>query len=584
MMMSDELLKNALEEESEKNVKPSVRRCVKKSIATEDDATSLAEAPKKVVRRKKIVPQENGSPLDESSFSDAAEAPKVIRTQVKRSSQRRGDVENESFTRDREERRVPLTNVRTERVASLLDDTPVEALPQRSLAREPREGREGRERSAQEPRYQKQRRDNRLVAPARGKNAFRQESQQGGRVRFENRRAQQGSRDARSSGRDYVPEGGALKITGTPYEVSGLLEMTPKGFGFLRTSETNFEQTTGGVYVSQEIIRKNALRPCQWLEGMAHETNRGIQFCELIAVNGASPEEAKRLPYFDELKAVNPDKRITLETTADRYTTRVVDMMAPIGRGQRGLIVAPPRTGKTVLLQHMAEAIVENYEGELHLMILLIDERPEEVTEFKRGIQGAEVYASSNDGRVRDHCRLAELCIERAKRLVESGKHVFLLMDSITRLARAYNNAQSGNGRTMSGGIDAKALEMPRRLFAAARNTREAGSLTIVATALIETNSRMDDLIFQEFKGTGNMELVLSRRVAEQYIYPAVDILKSGTRREELVLPELILDKVQLIRRALAGHKPIEAMERLLFFLRKYSNNTQMLIDLKQRV
>lgn len=582
--MSDELLKNALEEESEKNVKPSVRRCVKKSIATEDDATSLAEAPKKVVRRKKIVPQENGSPLDESSFSDAAEAPKVIRTQVKRSSQRRGDVENESFTRDREERRVPLTNVRTERVASLLDDTPVEALPQRSLAREPREGREGRERSAQEPRYQKQRRDNRLVAPARGKNAFRQESQQGGRVRFENRRAQQGSRDARSSGRDYVPEGGALKITGTPYEVSGLLEMTPKGFGFLRTSETNFEQTTDGVYVSQEIIRKNALRPCQWLEGMAHETNRGIQFCELIAVNGASPEEAKRLPYFDELKAVNPDKRITLETTADRYTTRVVDMMAPIGRGQRGLIVAPPRTGKTVLLQHMAEAIVENYEGELHLMILLIDERPEEVTEFKRGIQGAEVYASSNDGRVRDHCRLAELCIERAKRLVESGKHVFLLMDSITRLARAYNNAQSGNGRTMSGGIDAKALEMPRRLFAAARNTREAGSLTIVATALIETNSRMDDLIFQEFKGTGNMELVLSRRVAEQYIYPAVDILKSGTRREELVLPELILDKVQLIRRALAGHKPIEAMERLLFFLRKYSNNTQMLIDLKQRV
>lgn len=584
MMMSDELLKNALEEESEKSVKPLVRRRVKKSIATEDDATLLTEVPKKVVRQKKIASQENDSSLGESSFSDAAEAPKAIRTQVKRSSQRRGEVENESFTQDREELRVPLTHVRTERVASLLDDTPVEALPQRSLAREPREGREGRERSAQEPRYQKQRRDNRFVAPARGKNAFRQESQQGGRVRFENRRAQQGSRDARSSGRDYAPEGGALKITGTPYEVSGLLEMTPKGFGFLRTSETNFEQTTGGVYVSQEIIRKNALRPCQWLEGMAHETNRGIQFCELIAVNGASPEEAKRLPYFDELKAVNPDKRITLETTADRYTTRVVDMMAPIGRGQRGLIVAPPRTGKTVLLQHMAEAIVENYEGELHLMILLIDERPEEVTEFKRGIQGAEVYASSNDGRVRDHCRLAELCIERAKRLVESGKHVFLLMDSITRLARAYNNAQSGNGRTMSGGIDAKALEMPRRLFAAARNTREAGSLTIVATALIETNSRMDDLIFQEFKGTGNMELVLSRRVAEQYIYPAVDILKSGTRREELVLPELILDKVQLIRRALAGHKPIEAMERLLFFLRKYSNNTQMLIDLKQRV
>lgn len=370
---------------------------------------------------------------------------------------------------------------------------------------------------------------------------------------------------------------------GPPEEVDGLLEITPKGFGFLRTQETGFEQARDAVYVSNEIIRTHGLRHAVWLHGIARRHPKGIQLTEITSVNGKNWEEARLLPHFDELKAVNPNKRIIFETTPERYTTRTLDLMAPVGRGQRGLIVAPPRTGKTTFLQHMAEAIRENYRDSMHLMILLVDERPEEVTEFQRNIQGAEVYASSNDGKVRDHCRLAELCIERAKRLVEAGEHVFLLMDSITRLARAYNNADKGSGRTMSGGIDARALEMPRRLFAAARNTRQAGSLTIIATALIETNSRMDDLIFQEFKGTGNMELVLNRRIAEQYIYPAVDILKSGTRREELILPENWLYKIHLIRRALAGHKPVEAMERFLFFLRKYPSNTQMLIDLKQR-
>ena len=205
------------------------------------------------------------------------------------------------------------------------------------------------------------------------------------------------------------------------------------------------------------------------------------------------------------------------------------------------------------------------------------------MTEFKRQLPEAEIFASSNDSSVREHCRMAEMCIERAKRLVENGRHVLILMDSITRLARAYNNAERGSGRTMSGGIDARALETPRRLFAAARSTRTAGSLTILATALIETNSRMDELIFQEFKGTGNMELVLNRRIAEMYIYPAVDILKSGTRREELILPEWMLEKVRLIRRGLAGYKPTEAMERLLFFLQRYKTNAQMLMDIKLR-
>lgn len=381
-----------------------------------------------------------------------------------------------------------------------------------------------------------------------------------------------------------VVQNNAPRELGPPEPVDGLLEITNKGFGFLRKQDNDFDAFAEAVYVPQDMIRKFGLRPAVWVHGQACRHDRGILLTEITAINGDVPEKARKTPHFEELKAVNPNKRISFETRPERYTTRTLDLIAPIGRGQRGLIVSPPRAGKTTLLQHMAEAILENYKDSIHLMVLLVDERPEEVTEFKRSLPGAEVYASSNDGRVRDHCRMAELCIERAKRLVEAGQHVFLLMDSITRLARAYNNADKGSGRTMSGGIDARALEMPRRLFAAARNTRQAGSLTIIATALVETNSRMDDLIFQEFKGTGNMELVLNRRIAEQYIFPAVDILKSGTRREELIMPEAWLYKMNLIRRALAGHKPVEAMERFLFFLNKYPSNAQMLLDLKQKV
>ena len=379
------------------------------------------------------------------------------------------------------------------------------------------------------------------------------------------------------------PQNNAPRELGPPEPVDGLLEITNKGFGFLRKPDNDFDAFAEAVYVPQDMIRKFGLRPAVWVHGQACRHDRGILLTEITSINGDLAEKARKHPHFEELKAVNPTKRLSFETRPERYTTRTLDLIAPIGRGQRGLIVSPPRAGKTTLLQHMAEAILENYKDSVHLMVLLVDERPEEVTEFKRSLPGAEIYASSNDGRVRDHCRMAELCIERAKRLVEAGQHVFLLMDSITRLARAYNNADKGSGRTMSGGIDARALEMPRRLFAAARNTRQAGSLTIIATALVETNSRMDDLIFQEFKGTGNMELVLNRRIAEHYIFPAVDILKSGTRREELIMPDAWLFKMNLIRRALAGHKPVEAMERFLFFLNKYPSNAQMLLDLKQK-
>ncbi len=413
----------------------------------------------------------------------------------------------------------------------------------------------------------------------------RQESQGGTSVRRESTRRphnnkpqknknKQNNNQNQSQGRAFVP-------VGEPESITGILEITSKGFGFIRTADNDWAPSDSAIYVPADIISELRLRPCVQLTGMAQRYERGHQLVSVQKVNGMEPTDAAACPHFDDLKAVNPTHRLSFETLPSRFTTRTLDLMAPVARGQRGLIVAPPRTGKTTLLMHIAEGAIENYGEDLHLMVLLVDERPEEVTEFKRALPQAEIFASSNDSNVREHCRMAELAIERAKRLVEAGKHVLILLDSITRLARAYNNAERGSGRTMSGGIDARALETPRRLFAAARNTRGAGSLTILATALVETNSRMDDLIFQEFKGTGNMELVLNRRIAEMYIYPAVDILKSGTRREELILPELWLEKIRLIRRGLANHKPTEAMERLLFFLKKCHSNAQLMQDLK---
>ncbi len=371
-------------------------------------------------------------------------------------------------------------------------------------------------------------------------------------------------------------------LTGPKIEANGLLELAPKGFGFLRIPGKNFEQARDDVFVTPEIIRKYNLRLGQWIHGVYQEGPRGPQLVEITLVNDLAPEEASKLPHFDELKAINPTRRISFETTPERFTTRVVDIMAPVGRGQRGLIVSPPRSGKTTLLLHMAEAIREKYDEAIHLMVVLVDERPEEVTEFRRALPGAEIYASSNDEQARNHTRIAEIAIERAKRLVEAGRDVFLIMDSITRLARAYNGNMNSRGRgTASGGLTIGALEVPRRLFAAARNTRGGGSLTIMATALIQTNSRADEAIYMEFKGTGNMELVLDRKIAENYIYPAVDIFKSGTRREELLLADHMLHKIHLIRRGLSGHRPAEAMERLLFFLKKFPNNPQMLLEIK---
>jgi transcription termination factor Rho len=471
-----------------------------------------------------------------------------------------------AFEENRKIGRVPGGGRVTARQSS---DQPEQAAPAPQAPHEqrphherqaPHAGDDGQQRDSRSKRRRDKRK--RRGAPFQKGDAPRGEHQEPRRGEFEERRP--------------------IALSGPKIAVDGMLELAPKGFGFLRVPHKNFEQARDDVFVSPESIRKHNLRLGQWIHGNYQEGPRGPQLVEITAVNGTPPEEAAKFPHFDELKAVNPNKRISFETTPERFTTRVVDIMAPVGRGQRGLIVSPPRSGKTTLLLHMAEAVREKYDESIHLMVLLVDERPEEVTEFRRTLPGAEIYASSNDEQPRNHCRIAELAIERAKRLVEAGKDVFLLMDSITRLARAYNNTMNNRGRgTGSGGITIGALEVPRRLFAAARNTRGGGSLTILATALIQTNSRADEAIFMEFKGTGNMELVLDRKIAENYIYPAVDIFKSGTRREELLIPEHMLHKIHLIRRGLSGHRPVEAMERLLFFLKKFPNNPQMLLEIK---
>ena len=390
---------------------------------------------------------------------------------------------------------------------------------------------------------------------------------------------QYGGQPQQPSSQDGGADPLVSRVTETQYG-EGIVEVSGKGFGFLREAKRNFVQTPADVFVTPEVCRKYNLRDGQWIKGEIRRSSRGPQLFRLTALNGEDPEKYRDLPNFEELTTINPKKRIRLETVSDRYTTRVMDLMTPIGKGQRGLIVAPPRTGKTTLLQHIAEAVVKNH-PEMKLIILLVDERPEEVTEIRRTVPQAEMMASSNDSDLKSHTRIAQLAMERAKRLVEANFDVFILLDSITRVGRAFNNAiTGGGGRTMSGGIDARAMEIPRKIFAAARNTEEAGSLTIMATALIDTGSKMDEVIFQEFKGTGNMELVLDRKISDQRIYPAVDIFLSGTRREELLLQPWELDKINVIRRGLAGHKPIEAIERLLTFLKKFPTNAQMLTSL----
>ena len=332
---------------------------------------------------------------------------------------------------------------------------------------------------------------------------------------------------------------------------SGMLSILNDGYGFIRTNGMSPSSTD--VYVSQSQIRKFSLRTGDYVSGKTRPPKDGERYFGLIkveTVNNIDPEEAKARTKFESLTAIFPTEQLKLETTSKELTPRIIDLIAPVGKGQRGLIVAPPKAGKTTVLQNIAAGISAN-SPEIQILVALIGERPEEVTEMRRAVKG-EVYSSTFDEPVEDHCKVAELCLERAKRLVENGEDVVVLLDSLTRLTRAYNLAVPSTGRTLSGGIDPNALYPPKKFFGAARNTEEGGSLTILAACLVDTGSRMDEVIFEEFKGTGNMELNLDRRLSERRVYPAVDILKSGTRREELQLNANILEKVHMLRRLIS--------------------------------
>jgi transcription termination factor Rho len=360
---------------------------------------------------------------------------------------------------------------------------------------------------------------------------------------------------------------------------SGVLEILPDGFGFLRAPDYNYLPGPDDIYVSPSQIRRLNLRTGDVIDGLVRapkESERYFALLKVESVNFDPPEAAKQKTLFGNLTPLHPDEKFNLEWQPDNFSMRVVDMFAPIGKGQRGLLVAPPRTGKTVLMQKIANSIVRNHK-EVYLIVLLIDERPEEVTEMQRSVKAAEVVSSTFDEPPQRHIQVAEMVIEKAKRLVEHKKDVVILLDSITRLARAYNTVTPASGKILSGGVEANALHRPKRFFGAARNIEEGGSLSILATALIETGSKMDEVIFEEFKGTGNMELILDRKMADKRIFPAIDIKRSGTRKEDLLLRDDMMNRIWILRKLLASMNPADGMEFLVDKLKQQKTNEDFL-------
>jgi len=363
----------------------------------------------------------------------------------------------------------------------------------------------------------------------------------------------------------------------------GVLEILPEGYGFLRSPDYNYLPGPDDIYVSPSQIKRFDLRTGDTISGQVRPPKEGERYFALLrveAINFESPEAAKEKILFDNLTPLYPQEKLNLETKSRAIETRIIDLVAPIGKGQRGLIVAPPRTGKTIILQRIANAITENH-PEVVLIVLLIDERPEEVTDMKRTVRG-EVVSSTFDEPAERHVQVADMVIEKAKRLVEHKRDVVILLDSITRLARAHNAVVPHSGKILSGGVDANALQRPKRFFGAARNVEEGGSLTIVATALIETGSRMDEVIFEEFKGTGNMELVLDRKLADKRSFPAIDLNRSGTRKEELLLPADVLSRMWILRKFMNELNPVEAMEFLINKINETKTNKKFLESMNQ--
>jgi transcription termination factor Rho len=361
----------------------------------------------------------------------------------------------------------------------------------------------------------------------------------------------------------------------------GVLEILPDGYGFLRSPDYNYLPGPDDIYVSPSQIRKFDLKTGDTISGQVRPPHEGEKYFALVkieAVNFESPDEARNKILFDNLTPLYPQERIKLETTRENASARVMDLLTPLGKGQRGLIVSPPRAGKTMLLQNVANSITANH-PEVVLMVLLIDERPEEVTDMQRSVKG-EVISSTFDEPAARHVQVAEMVIEKAKRLVEHKRDVVILLDSITRLARAYNTIVPPSGKVLSGGVDSNALQRPKRFFGSARNIEEGGSLTIIATALIDTGSRMDDVIFEEFKGTGNSEIILERKLVDKRVFPAIDILRSGTRKEELLIPKEELQRIWVLRKVLNPLSPVEAMELLLQHMGKTKSNSEFLANM----
>jgi transcription termination factor Rho len=371
---------------------------------------------------------------------------------------------------------------------------------------------------------------------------------------------------------------------GVPVRGSGTLEVLPDGYGFLRSVAHNYLASPEDIYVSPSQIRRLALRTGLVVEGpirLPIEGQENFALMQVDLINGVAPDERGSPTNFEDLTPLHPDRRLLLETSAEELSMRVVDMVTPIGKGQRGLIVSPPRAGKTVLLQKMALSLLKNH-PECYLIVLLIDERPEEVTDMARTVAGptCEVVASTFDEPSSEHVHVSDIALEKAKRMVEFGKDVVILLDSITRLARAHNTEAPSGGKLLSGGLDTNAMQKPKRFFGAARSTEEGGSLTVLATALIDTGSRMDEVIFEEFKGTGNLELHLDRRLVDKRIWPAIDINRSGTRKEELLLHKDEVDRVRALRRVLSDMHPAEAMELLISRLKRTKSNAEFLMGM----
>jgi transcription termination factor Rho len=363
----------------------------------------------------------------------------------------------------------------------------------------------------------------------------------------------------------------------------GVLEILPDGYGFLRSPDYNYLPGPDDIYVSPSQIRKFDLKTGDTISGNVRPPHEGEKYFALVkieAINFESPEETRNKILFDNLTPLYPEERIRMETVHENTSGRVMDLLTPIGKGQRGLIVAPPRTGKTMLLQSIANSITTNH-PEVALIVLLIDERPEEVTDMQRSVKG-EVISSTFDEPAARHVQVAEMVIEKAKRLVEHKRDVVILLDSITRLARAYNTIVPPSGKVLSGGVDSNALQRPKRFFGAARNIEEGGSLTIIATALVDTGSRMDEVIFEEFKGTGNMEVILDRKLVDKRVFPAIDIQRSGTRKEELLIPKEDLQRIWILRKVLNPLSPVEAMELLVDRQAKTRNNAEFLQKMNQ--